>query len=179
MKKTGILLFCLFLCLAGFSACGKTDTGSGTTEAQGVTVHREQPSAQRNEIELPETDPPAESGAKETHAPLATDSLGQAVYQRPVDKEALDLGGREDISTENIRFTYDELGRIATCQYLSDGDEVSIEYSYLKDGGISMFGFYRGSMIIDTIYFPTSGFDPALGFTSYDGYYFYGYGFGS
>ena len=173
MKIAGILFICLFLLFLLLSSCGSPGQSDGATEKQGVTVDREQPSVYRDDIDLPP------SGDSASGAPLATDSLGQAVYQRPVDKEALELGGKTDISTENIQFTYDELGRIITCRYLSDGGEVSLEYSYLEDGGIALIGSFRSSQIVDSVYYPTRGFDPALGFSAYDGYYFYGYGFGS
>lgn len=174
MKKGIALLLLLTLCLSVFAACGKDSDADGTTDP-GVTVNRENPSVSRGEIDI------AGANGENTgaDAPIATDAAGQAVYQKPVDKEALDLDTDEDISTEDLSFTYDELGRIATCTYLLDGKEMQLEYGYGEDGGISLFGLYDGAMIVDTVYYPTRGFDPALGYTAYDGYYFYGYSFAS
>ena len=61
----------------------------------------------------------------------------------------------------------------------SEVRNMQLEYGYGEDGGISLFGLYDGTMIVDTVYYPTRGFDPALGYTAYDGYYFYGYSFAS
>lgn len=174
MKKGIVLFLLLTLCLSLFAACGDAGESDGTTDP-GVTVNRENPSVSRGEVDI--------AGANGENAgadaPIATDAAGQAVYQKPVDKEALDLDTDEDISTEDLSFTYDELGRIATCTYLLDGKEMQLEYGYGEDGGISLFGLYDGTMIVDTVYYPTRGFDPALGYTAYDGYYFYGYSFAS
>lgn len=171
MKKITVLFSVMLTAVLLFSSCGGNKTPNGEN---GVTTTREAPSAQRNEI----TQDP-DSGAQNSAGTIPTDAAGQAVYEKPVDKQALDLDEAKDISTADMQFTYDDWGRISTCKYRSADGDIELEYSYPEDGGIALFGFCGGSMIVDTVYYPTKGFDKSLGFTAYDGYYFFGYSFSS
>ncbi len=170
MKKGICILMTVALCLCFFASCGK-DSGTAEPTAERTTAGskvnvavettRESVSANRNETKA---DP--------------DNSDGESAYVKPVDDEAVDLN-KSDISTANMKFTYDEQGRITLCEYSSGNISHRVEYSYPDDGGIAVFAFAGDTMTEDTVYYPTRGFDPGLGFTAYDGYYFYGYDFSS
>lgn len=172
MKRFICVLLSVITVLFLFASCGKKngDKGGDITVPEKTTVSR----VPNKEIE---TNRNAPSVVYNTVADAPTNEAGMPDYIKPVDDEALDLDKDSDISSDKMKFTYDESGRISTCSYTANGMPMNIEYSYPTDGGIAIFGFCNGTMVIDTVYYPTRGFDAALGFTAYDGMYFFGYDF--
>lgn len=182
MKRVVCAVLALLTGLCILSSCGKQGANTdGTTVSpeqsatrttvprvpnQEVDTNRPSPSIQNNTADQPQ----------QTRNPNAASPATPDVV-KPVQDEALNLDTDTDISSANMKFLYDETGRITDCEYMTGGMLMRLEYSYPVDGSIAIFGFYDGSMVIDITYFPTRGFDPALGFTAYDGFYFFGYDF--
>ena len=153
-KRIHAIAALLALLLAG--GCG-----AGTQ-----SVPQDQTSQAVNAAAEDETAMPADDTGADIDAVLAA-------YQPPADLFSVDLTA-EDPSTQDIRFLYDEAGRIDRCTYRIDDQEVILSYSYDEDA-VHIFGFL-GSIIVADETIPVSGaFDPGAGFSVAQGYYLKGY----
>lgn len=167
MKKTLSILLLGLSCLICFSACGKQAQNEGNTETAPQSESFSVPTyAERNTPSVFRDE--AFSSPKEEN--------GETGFLPPLSAEALELSRGGDISTDSIHFTYDEAGQILTCDYSIRNRAIKTSYRYEEDG-ILISGFYQGTKVYQAKYYPTEGFDSALGYTMYDGFYFYGYSF--
>jgi len=92
-------------------------------------------------------------------------------YRAPADVVEIDMT-EEDPSNDEIKFEYDDEGKISGCRYQIDGTDVYVGYSY-KDDYVEMFGFIGDIVVADDIFY-ISNFDSSQGFVEYEGYYFKG-----
>lgn len=76
----------------------------------------------------------------------------------------------EDPSNEEIKFEYDDSGRISKCYYDINNLDMYQAYSYTDDS-VHIYTF-SGSIIIDDITFEVEAYDESIGFLEYNGYYF-------
>lgn len=187
-KRILCVLLVILAVLFTFASCGKNKDSNDNQNEERTTAER----VPNKEVETVRPAPSIKDNQSDGSKPnggknnnitnptvqnSVTDARGELDWANPVDDEALDLNKDKDISTEAMKFSYDEQGRIVLCEYTTNGMPMSVEYSYQEDGGIALFGICNGTMVIDTVYYPTRGFDPSLGFTAYNGFYFFGYDF--
>lgn len=90
-------------------------------------------------------------------------------YQPPADIIDIDLDS-EDPSNDDIRFEYDEQGRISKCYYKVNDIDVYQGYIY-ENNSVQIFSF-NGSVVIGDVFFENVVYDENAGFSEYDGYYF-------
>lgn len=121
------------------------------------------------------------ANSDETPAPEATEdpvelNAALAIYKTPVEMFDLGLNG-EDISTDDIEFTYADDGRILNCSYQIENKNIFISYNYNDDmGTVHLLGFMDTIVIVDQT-FTYSVYVKDLGFSAHQGYYFRGLNF--
>lgn len=89
-------------------------------------------------------------------------------YQPPAKSFDVDTS-KEDPSNDDIRFEYDNKGRISKCYYEVNDIEVSQAYIYTDDT-VQIYSF-NSSIVIDDITFDNVSYDENTGFNECDGYY--------
>ena len=95
-------------------------------------------------------------------------------YKAPAEAVSVDTGA-EDPSNDEIRFVYDEEGRISQCYYEIGGVQVFVNYDY-KDSSVQIYAFMGEFLAADeAIELPE--YDASVGFTVVNGYYLKGYKF--
>lgn len=98
-----------------------------------------------------------------------------STYRAPAEVVEIDLTA-EDPSNADIRFVYDELGRVSICYYKINGQVVSVNYNY-QDDYVQIFAFMGEFVTADEKIELPGEFDASAGFSQIDGYYFKGYDF--
>lgn len=98
-----------------------------------------------------------------------------STYRAPAEVVEIDLTA-EDPSNADIRFVYDELGRVSICYYKINGQVVSVNYNY-QDDYVQIFAFMGEFVAADEMIDLPGEFDASEGFSKIDGYYFKGYDF--
>lgn len=94
------------------------------------------------------------------------------LYRKPADVVRIDLA-KDDPSTDEMQFSFDEQGRVTECRYAIDGEPVVVTVDY-EDGLAQIYAF-MGSIVVADDQVALSAFDAAKGFAAIDGYYFKGY----
>ncbi len=89
-------------------------------------------------------------------------------YKPPAKSFDIDLS-KDDPSNDDIRFEYDDKGRISKCYYEVNDIEVAQAYIYTDDT-VQIYAF-NGSIVIDDITFDNVSYDENTGFNECDGYY--------
>lgn len=95
-----------------------------------------------------------------------------SLYKKPADAVSIDLT-KEDPSNDDIRFVFDDLGRVTQCYYKLDDVQVYVSYSY-EDGSAHIYAFMNDIVAAEE-QIQVSSFDSEKGFSVIDGYYFKGY----
>ena len=148
-----VLLATVFLICCG---CGKTaDSGETNTE---------KPSAAETKSA------PEDTGSSK----VSLDEL-MAVYQTPAQFAAIDLTAA-DPSNDVILFKYDDQGRVDSCVYQIDGQQVVVMYMYKKHS-LKLLAAMSGFVVADETVELPGDFDPELGFSAVQGYYVKGFAF--
>ena len=93
-------------------------------------------------------------------------------YKKPADTVSIDKT-KEDPSNDDIKFTYDEDGRIVSYSYRLDERLVAVSYKYEKSG-VEVYAFIGDTLVADEL-IELSEYDPEKGFETIEGYYFKGY----
>jgi|GEM_PF-3040850 len=101
-----------------------------------------------------------------TSAPVALVTPADAV--KSIDLE------KDDPSNDEIKFTFDEEGRVSACEYKSGDVEYLASYNY-RDGNVEVYLFGAEEVVDYRLYKPASGFDKSAGFIEEGGYFFKGY----
>ncbi|MBO4870179.1 MAG: hypothetical protein J5585_10765 [Clostridia bacterium] len=117
----------------------------------------------------------SQESVKDSSAVSAENDGDKAVsaYKKPADAVKLDLT-KDDPSNDDMRFVYDDDGRVTQCYYKISGEQVYVSYTY-KDGSAQIYAFLGEILVADeTIDLPA--FDAEKGFSEIDGYYFKGFG---
>ena len=98
-----------------------------------------------------------------------------STYKAPADIFKIDTNAK-DPSNDDIRFVYDEDGRVSQCYYEIEGYQVFLNYNY-EDGHVEIFGFMGSIFAAYEDIELTGDYDASIGFTDNSGYYFKGYNF--
>ena len=97
---------------------------------------------------------------------LPTDVAGE------IDRKA------EDPSNDDIKFYYDDEGRVAQCEYKKDDVSFYVGYTY-RDGTVDVNTYASDAkgnpFVLDSRTYKVGDFNKSAGFAIYDGYYFKGY----
>ena len=109
--------------------------------------------------------------AAESYVAKVQDEIG---YVYPADAISPDLS-KDDPSDDNIRFIYDDKGRVTTYKFTANEKVFMICYEY-KDNTVNVTGFVD-DVVGDSRTFQLPEFDASAGFTEYGGYFFKGYKF--
>ena len=95
-------------------------------------------------------------------------------FKAPAEVVKIDTEA-EDPSNDDIKFTYDEEGRVNSCSYSFDGHEASLTYIYTDGKEASIYSYVDGIYVkLDRVPLPED-YDPNGDFSDQDGYYFKGY----
>lgn len=111
--------------------------------------------------------------SKEEAAKPASSKSDSISYKAPAEIFELELN-KEDISNDDIKFKYDELGRIAGCSYQYEDNEIYVNYNY-SDSEVQIYAFANDVVADDQKIALTSEYNPDVGFAKYNGYYFKGF----
>ena len=118
--------------------------------------------------------------SKTSNASAASDDTTEdpsIVYEKPVDVAGIDRTA-EDPSNEVLTFNYDKEGRVTGCNYVLDGHQIAIVYTYNDDENTVQLTAFSDDIVAALEEYDLPGaFDATLGFTEYEGYYFRGYDF--
>ena len=82
-----------------------------------------------------------------------------------------------DPSGDNLRFVYDETGRIVKCYYYSNNQEVYLNYTYNDMGWVKIYGFIGETLVANETVNLNGDYNPDVGYSVCNGYYFKGYVF--
>lgn len=81
---------------------------------------------------------------------------------------------RDDPSTDDVKFTFDDEGKLIFVEYKSGNIDYIASYNY-RDGNVEVY-LYGGDQVVDfLLYEPSSEFDASLGMFEQDGYFFKGF----
>lgn len=97
------------------------------------------------------------------------------VYETPAQCVLIDMN-KDDPSNEQIRFSFDELGRVSQCRYNIDEHEIYLNYTYTSST-VQILAFSDSIVAADETFDLPGDFDPNINFIEYNGYYFRGYQF--
>ena len=162
MKKTLVIVLCMALALTVLGGCAsQPDPAAGDPKAD-VTG---QPGA---------SDQPDDPGSDPSDDKNDT-AVDLSVYQAPANVVEIDADA-EDPSNDNIRFVYDDVGRVAQCYYEIDGQQIYVGYTY-GDGYAQIYAFMGDFVVADEEISLPGEYDASVGFASSHGYYFKGYQF--
>lgn len=149
MKKQIITAACLIIAAAILTcSCGKSTTVTPATAASTLTA---------------------------SMAAVTTTAAGQKAYVAPAKFAKLDLS-KKDISTDSMKFTYDGDGRIISCTYDYGAGTCLVSYIY-ADNSIGVTATIGTTKVAEESFAQASAFASNAGYTSYEGYYFFGYSF--
>lgn len=81
---------------------------------------------------------------------------------------------KADPSTDDVKFSFDDEGRVITAEYKSGDVEYLLCYNY-RDGRVEVYLFGAEEVVDFKQYKPSADFDKSLGFIEVDGYYFNGF----
>ena len=85
---------------------------------------------------------------------------------------------KEDPSNDNVKFSFDEEGRVIECAYTKGDNSFYVGYTY-RDGEVDVNTFVTdkdgNAFTVDSRSYKTGAFDKSAGFTEKDGYYFNGF----
>lgn len=173
MKRVCLIIAFIMLCCI-FTSCGcesdniKNSNNTKSTDNTG--------SISDNKNTLKNTTPNNSSsrtlqGSQTSETTQSSKSLSELVssYKPPAKSFDIDLS-KDDPSNDDIRFEYDNKGRISKCYYEVNDIEISQAYIYTDDT-VQIYAF-NGSTVIDDIIFDNVSYDDDTGFNEYDGYYF-------
>ncbi|MBQ7670631.1 MAG: hypothetical protein IJS45_07920 [Clostridia bacterium] len=81
---------------------------------------------------------------------------------------------KDDPSTDDVKFTFDDEGKLVLIEYKSGDYDYVASYNY-RDGNVEVY-LYGGDQVVDfLLYEPSSEFDASLGMFEQDGYFFKGF----
>lgn len=81
---------------------------------------------------------------------------------------------KDDPSTEDVKFTFDDEGKLILVEYKSGDYDYVASYNY-RDGNVEVY-LYGGDQVVDFVYYePSSEFDASVGLFEQDGYFFKGF----
>lgn len=179
LKKIICLALCLLAmvlpaCESAASSSGSaksTDSSSGQTPSKGSADSSEQDrstTATKQETQAP-------AGDTETD----TNTASQAEYDPenyvlPADAVKIDFT-KDDPSNDEIKFLFDEEGRVVSYKYSAKGNDIIVTYSY-KENKVNVNSFIDDMVYADEE-FKLPEYDNNGGFCEYNGYYFKGYSF--
>lgn len=93
---------------------------------------------------------------------------------KPADAGKVDLT-KADPSTDDVKFTFDEEGRVLSIEY-KKGDLLYVAgYNYRDDGTVEVYLFCDAYTLDFVKYKPSGAFDKNAGFVELEGYYFNGW----
>ncbi len=92
-------------------------------------------------------------------------------YVRPTEMFSLDMT-KEDPSSEDVTFSYDDDGRLSGCYYKCRGMQIMVTYEY-NDDDVRIYTF-ANEYVVDNVTFKAEKYDKNIGFSECGGYYFKG-----
>jgi len=180
MKKNIAIILCVVLIALSLSACsfdigkvlpgnkngnkGGNASNNSSSDNSGNNASGDSQSGTEPGTEIP-TNP----------AGFVDSSYAVEVFRTPANPENT-LNSVADPSGDNLRFIYDETGRIAKCYYYEGGVEVYLNYKY-GDAWVEIFGFIGETLVCDEVIQLPGEFNPDVGISSVRGYYIKGYTF--
>ena len=105
-------------------------------------------------------------------------SVDYSAYVTPAEIVTLDLT-QEDPSNDVMRFEYYADGSIKRCCYQISGYDVIVSYNYDGDATLHAFLVTEGTEteVATKVFRDVGSYDPAVGFSVHEGYYFKGFTF--
>ena len=111
--------------------------------------------------------------ANTTESTTETVTLPETV--KPADAaKNIDLK-KADPSTDDVKFSFDDDGRIIEIEYTKGDVLYVVSYNYRDDGTVDAYLFGGGYTLDFVKYKPAGSFDKSAGFVELEGYYFNGY----
>ena len=100
------------------------------------------------------------------------DEVDLSAYKKPADVVSIDLT-KDDPSNDEIRFVFDNEGKVTQCYYNIGDQQVYVNYTY-KDGSVQIYAF-MGEVLVADETIDISEYNMEKGFTAIKGYYFNGF----
>ena len=178
MKKIIAIILCITLLALSMTACsiniGKKDSDKNGSGKSGSNNSSSDNSGNNNggnsqsDVE-PGTEIPTNP------AGFVDSSYAVEVFKTPANPENT-LNSVADPSGDNLRFVYDEMGRITKCYYYEGGVEVYLNYVY-GTAWVEIFGFIGETLVCDEVIQLPGEFNPDVGISVVRGYYINGHTF--
>ena len=112
------------------------------------------------------------SESKNSQSGYDAENTDISLYKKPADAVSIDLT-KEDPSTDDIQFVFDDLGRITQCYYKLNDVQIYVSYTY-NENSVQIYAFINDTVAAEE-QIQVSNYDSAKGFSVIDGYYFKGY----
>ena len=100
------------------------------------------------------------------------DEVDLSAYKKPADAVSIDLT-KDDPSNDEIRFVFDNEGKVTQCYYKIGDQQIYVNYTY-NDGSVQIYAFMGDILVADET-IELSAYDAEKGFTVIEGYYFKGF----
>ncbi len=151
MKKSSIIIAVITFCFI-FMLCGCN------TDKTAVTNN----SSQSENIQQTTSDNSSSQTSQEINDLVSA-------FKPPAEVFDINLS-KDDPSNDDIRFEYDDKGRISQCYYKVNDIDVYQGYIY-KDNAVQIYS-YSGSIVVGDALFENAVYDGNKGFSEHNGYYF-------
>lgn len=106
------------------------------------------------------------------HAENNNDEVDLSAYKKPADVVNIDLS-KDDPSNDEMRFVFDDDGKVTQCYYQIGDQQVYVNYTY-KDGSAQIYAFMGDILVADEL-IDISEYSAEKGFAAIEGYYFKGF----
>lgn len=94
-----------------------------------------------------------------------------SAYKKPAEAVSIDLS-KDDPSNDDMRFVFDDEGKVSQCYYKVGDQQVYVNYTY-KEGIAQIYAFMDDVLVADET-IRISEYSAKQGFVSIEGYYFKG-----
>ena len=174
MKKFLAIILCVLVIVAAAGGCSdrsnREENNNSAAGGASQAGNGNSTSGNENRTENPEATP----GNEQEDEQDGGHEFDPDAYKVPAEVVSINTNA-EDPTNEEIRFVYDEEGRISQCYYAIDGEEVYVGYNY-QDGAVQIYAF-MGEFLVGAEKIELPEYDASVGFTAVNGYYLKGYKF--
>ena len=184
MKKTVMLIICLLAIAAVICSCSGKKNDSAQNNAAGTEAKQTEQNSQKTAEQSEQTAEQSEQTVEQSEqtAGQSEQTAGQSEqgndelpeFKKPAEVVEIDMT-KDDPSTDEIKFYYNDDGSVLNCIYSADVVEFNVCFNYADDV-ITVYAFTEdGTIVAADEIAVTSQYSADVGFAEINGYYIKGY----